>query len=253
LTDHRLPLEIFDSLIQELIQNKDKGNFRFNRSMVIASDIAAQYFCEKKLELQYLHGEKETEAKMLGTEGHENLLKDSVEIEGEDMFKRIFGKQPVVALEMMLLAKHKNMLLGGKPDSVMFYKGFPLVIFEYKFSRSRIAYPSYHVQARTYGLLLNNMGFDTSRLFYAVVVADITARADDLLREKVAEAIKDNGFKEAVLNLGNATVFLHKFDLAAAEKAVDWALEFWQNKREAVPTENMSKCRSCEFARECTS
>ena len=43
--------------------------------------------------------------------------------------------------------------------------------FSYKFSRSNVAYPSYHVQAQTYGVLLENMGFDTSRLFYAIVVA----------------------------------------------------------------------------------
>lgn len=251
MTLPRTPLEHFDALMKEVIANDGKGTFRFNRSMIIVSDIAAQYFCEKKVELQYLHGKKETEAKLLGTEGHEKLLEGSAEVEREEMFKKIFGKQPVIALDMLLLAKHKNALLCGKPDSVLFFKGFPLVIYEYKFSRRRVAYPSYHVQARTYGLLLENMGFDTSRLFYAVVVADVTARQDDSLRENVSTAIMDNGFREAVLNLGNATIFLHKFNHAEAEKAVDWALEFWQNKRDAVPTDNAFKCRSCEYFKEC--
>lgn len=168
------------------------------------------------------------------------------------MFKKIFGKQPVVAFEMFLLAKHKNVLLGGKPDSIWFYKGFPLFVFEYKFSRRRIAYSSFHVQARTYGLLLENMGFDTSRLFYAVVVADLTARSDGSLKVNVTEAVKENGFEEAVLNLGNATVFLHRFDRAETEKAVDWALEFWLNKREAIATDNHYKCQSCEYYKECS-
>lgn len=34
-----------------------------------------------------------------------------------------------------------------------------------KFSRSNIDFPSYHVQAQMYGVLLEKMGFDTSRLF----------------------------------------------------------------------------------------
>ncbi|MGE5637504.1 MAG: PD-(D/E)XK nuclease family protein [Chloroflexota bacterium] len=248
---HKTFLEHFDELMKEIIADDGKGKFRFNRSMVIASDIAGQYFCEKKIELEYLHGKRETEAKLLGTEGHEKLLEGSAEIEREEMFKKIFGKQPVVALEMLLLAKHKDALLGGKPDSVLFFKGFPLIIYEYKFSRRRIAYPSYHVQARTYGLLLENMGFNISRLFYAIVVADVTARQDDSLRENVSKAIMDNGFRETIINLGNATIFLHKFNHAEAEKAVDWALEFWQNKRKAALTDNVFKCRSCEYYKEC--
>lgn len=248
---HKILLQNFNELMKQIVANNGKGKFRFNRSMVIASDIAGQYFCEKKIELEYLHGKKDTEAKLLGIEGHEKLLEGSAEIEHGEMFKKIFGKQPIVALEMLLLAKHKDALLGGKPDSVLFFKGFPLIIYEYKFSRRRIAYPSYYVQARTYGLLLENMGFDTSRLFYAIVVADATARQDASLRENVRIAIMDNGFKEAIINLGNATIFLHKFNHIEAEKAVDWALEFWQNKRKALPTDNVFKCRSCEYIREC--
>ena len=248
-----MQFELFDSLAKELGENDGRGMLRFDRSMVIASDIAAQYFCEKKVEMQYLHGKKETEAKTFGTEGHEKLLEGAAEVEQEEMVKKIFGKQPVVALEMMLLAKYKNALLCGRPDGILFHKGVPRVVFEYKFSQRRVAYPSYHVQARTYGLLLDNMGFDTSRLFYAVVVADASARSDDSLREKVDEAVKENGFKDSVLELGNATVFFEKFNRADAEKAVDWALEFWLKKREAVPTDNMLKCRSCEYYEECRS
>jgi CRISPR/Cas system-associated exonuclease Cas4 (RecB family) len=251
LATGKTPLVVFDSLMKELVQSGGKGGFKFNRVMVIASDIAAQYFCEKKVELKYLHGEKESESKTLGNEGHEKLLEGSSEVKREELFEKISGKTPVAALEMFLLAKHGNVLLGGKPDRLLFSKGFPLVVFEYKFSRRRVAYPSYHVQARTYGLLLANMGFDTSRLFYAVVVADVGARADNSLAEKVSEAIRENGFKEAVLELGNATVFFHKFNKAEAEKAVDWALEFWLNKREAIPTDNAFKCRRCEYNEEC--
>jgi hypothetical protein len=55
LANSKMAIEQYDSLIKELIENREKGKgeFRFDRNLVIASDIAAQYFCEKKVELQY--------------------------------------------------------------------------------------------------------------------------------------------------------------------------------------------------------
>jgi hypothetical protein len=46
---------------------------------------------------------------------------------------------------MFLLAKYNDVILAGKPDSVLFKSGQPLIVFEYKFSRSMVDYPSYHV------------------------------------------------------------------------------------------------------------
>ena len=251
MSNYKACLGLFEELVKELAEGKEAGGLRFERSMVIASDIAAQYFCEKKVEMQYLHGKVETEAKLQGTEGHEKLLEGSAEVGREALFRQIFGKKPVFALEMLLLGRHGKIVLGGKPDSVLFNRGVPLLIFEYKFSRRSITYPSYHVQARTYGLLLEKMGFDTSRLFYAIVVADPSARSDGTLKERVIQAIKEHGYKEAIIPMGTANVYLHKYERASAEKNVDWALEFWEKKRSAVATVNFGKCRSCEYYAEC--
>ena len=178
MIDWNVQLENFNSLLKELNQSGQErsGKLRFHRSMVIASDVASQFYCEKKVEMQFLHGEVETEAKNFGTAAHGNLTEDSVKVKRAELWRKIYGDKPVLALEMFLLAKYGDVLLAGKPDSVLFACGFPLVVFEYKFSQSNIAYPSYHVQAQTYGVLLENMGFDTSRLFYAIVVADPKTR-----------------------------------------------------------------------------
>lgn len=40
---------------------------RFNRSTICASDIAGQYYCEKKVEMEYIHGKIETKAKTIGS------------------------------------------------------------------------------------------------------------------------------------------------------------------------------------------
>jgi hypothetical protein len=70
-------LRDYYSLI-EIITNereKNKGSLRFGRFFVIASDIAEQYFCEKKVEMQYLHGEIEAEAKALELKRMRNCSK----------------------------------------------------------------------------------------------------------------------------------------------------------------------------------
>jgi ribosomal protein S16 len=107
------------------------------------------------------------------------------------------------------------------------------------------------VQARTYGILLNNIGFETSRLFYAVVVADPEARHDKDLKGKVIDAVGKNGPKEAVLNIERGAVHFHKFNKADAEKDLDWAIEFWKKTREPIMTSNPNKCRSCVYRVEC--
>ena len=220
-------LERFDSLLKGLSQKqKEKGELRFNRSFVIASDIAGQYYCEKKIEMQYLHGKVETESKNIGTKAHEKLSEDAVKVQRSDLWQKIYSVAPVFALEMFLLANYNGVLLAGKPDSVLFRRGFPLVVFEYKFSRSNEAYPSYHVQAQTYGVLLGNMGFDTSRLFYAIVVADPKTKGSRELRQNVVHTVIQNGPKEAVHSINDAKIYYNKFNRVIAEKDLAWALEF---------------------------
>lgn len=246
-------LKEYDSLLKQIVQKKEKGEgeLRFNRSTLRASDLAGQYFCEKKIEMQYLYGEIETETKNRGTEAHENLLEGSEEISRQSLWKAIYGKKPVFALELPLLAKYKDLILVGKPDSILFEKGLPLVILEYKFSRSRKAYPSYHVQARTYGILLKNMGFNIDKLYYAIIVVNRRAKKDEQLKERVANTIMKNGPKEAVLTTENAIIYLSKFNPDEAEQSIDWAIEFWKSQREAVPTMNPNKCKTCEYNEEC--
>jgi CRISPR/Cas system-associated exonuclease Cas4 (RecB family) len=246
-------LENFDNLLKELSQSRQERNckLRFDRPFVIASDVASQFYCEKKVEMQYLHGKVETEAKNIGTEAHEKLTEDSVKVKRAELWRKIHGDKPVFALEMFLLAKYGDVLLAGKPDSVLFARGYPLVVFEYKFSRSSIAYPSYHVQAQTYGVLLENMGFDTSRLFYAIVVADPKTKGSRELRQNVVQTVISNGPKEAVHSINDAKIYYIKFNRVNAEKDLAWALEFWGKNREAQPANNKNKCAKCEYQTKC--
>jgi len=253
MTTWKQQLEKFNSLRDQIAVRKEKneGDLRFNRCSIRASDVAGQYYCEKKIEMEYLYGEVETEPKNQGTEAHENLLEGSEAVSQEDIWKAVYGKRPVLALEWLLLAEYKDIILIGQPDSVLFENGFPLVVFEYKFSRSKRAYPSYHVQAGFYGILLKSIGFDTGKLYYAIVVADRNARDDPNLKENVFEAIKKNGLNKAILPIENAVIYLNKFDKQEAKSSIEWAIQFWKGQREAISTTNPNKCRICEYQEEC--
>ena len=117
--------------------------------------------------------------------------------------------------------------------------------------RSKSAYPRYHVQAGFYGLLLKSLGFNTSKLYYAIVVADRRKRDDHDLKDNVFEAVKRNGLRKAVLPIENAVIYLNKFDEQEARASLDWAIQFWKGEREAISTSNRNKCRVCEYEEEC--
>ena len=239
--------------LKELSDQREKGSqkLRFGRSVIVASDIARQYYCEKKVELAYLHGEVETEAKMIGSAAHENLLEDAAEIKKEDLWKQIHGKQPTLALEMFILSKYQDVFIAGKPDSVLFHKGSPIILFEFKFSQNTTSYATHHVQAKTYGMILENMGFDTSRLFYAIVIADPKTKNVPELQNKALDTIMQHGFKDAILTIENATIHLHRYNRTEAENDIGWAIQYWKNNREALPTNNPNKCLRCEYKPQC--
>ena len=252
MTKWRAQLEGFYSLVKELRQNPERDcGLRFGRSVVVVSDIAEQFYCEKKVEMEYIHGKVETEAKAIGTEAHEKLTEDSVKVNREQLWRDIYGDRPVFALEMLLLAKYGDVLLVGKPDSVLFGRGFPHVLFEYKFSKSDVDYLSYHVQAQTYCVLLDNMGFDTGKLSYVIVVADPKTKGSRELRRAVVSTVLKSGLKETVWSVDGARVYVCKFNRATAKKNLDWALEFWRKSREAETTLNQNKCARCEYKIQC--
>lgn len=52
---------------------------------------------------------------------------------------------------------------------------------------------------------------------------------------------------------GEEIAFAHPFDKGKIIKDLDWALDFWANKRPAISTKNKAKCRVCEYKGMCTS
>ncbi len=245
--------EKYNSLLQLMAERKEKSDelLRFDRCTIRASDVAGQYYCEKKIEMKYLYGDVETETKNQGTAAHENLLEGAEIVDQENLWKAIYSKEPVLAMEWLLLAEYEEIILTGQPDSVLFENGEPLVIFEYKFSRRKKVYPSHHVQAGFYGILLKNLGFNIEKLFYAIVVADRKSKQDPDLKDKVLDAVINIEPQSIVIPIENAVIYLNKFDEQQAKASLEWAIEFWKNQRDAISTTNPYKCRICEYEKDC--
>ena len=239
------------SLSKRIAEAKDQAPLRFNLPCVRASTIGAQYYCERKVEMVQLHGRVETEIKHQGVVRHEALQAGSVEEDRETILRRIFTGERVVVHEFPLIAGYRDVILAGQPDAILFRDESPLIVFEYKFSNSRIPYHSYHAQARVYCRMLEAAGFDTSDLYYAIAVAPRDSHRDETIFGKVIKIVNESE-GETSLTVGGAYVYLYEYSRPDSEKDIDWALEYWRETRNSEPADNPVKCRSCEYREKCS-
>jgi hypothetical protein len=237
---------------------KKRGTLRFERRSVIASDIGSQIYCEKKVEMGYLYGSIETESMALGSEGHEILTEDSIKVDLEEAWKEIYTTESCWISELLIIANYKNLFLAGKPDTIFFANGTPVMIFEFKFSKYSSSFPSHHIQAETYGIILNELGFDTSSLFYAIVVLPLNMVSEIEKLKALTREIMLNFWTEklyekesSTLVFGKVNIFIQKFDIREGKEKLDKTFGFWKREREALPADNQNKCLSCEFQKKC--
>ncbi len=195
---------------------------------------------------------------VLGRESHEEIVEDFEKIELEEIWKLIHSKGTVKIAEMTLLARYKNIVIVGRPDLLIFKDGAPIMIFEYKFSKYKIPFSSRHLQAQAYGIILRELGFDTSFLFYAIVVVPPEMKQEMDFLKKIPNLVLDQFIEKALvvqdestLALGDVKVFVFKFDSTQPEERLDWALKFWKCERESIKTDNANKCNSCDYKEHC--
>ena len=247
-------LQKLEAAMRQVAETKESG-LRHGIKFAVVSELASQYFCEKKVELVRIYGKTETEATLLGKEAHEALLKDTVKVSREAFLQDVFSGRTILGRETPLVAIHSGMPVAGLPDAVLFFKKMPLLLFEYKFTRSNYPHRDHHVQARLYCYLLHLLGFDTSRLRYAIILASPDLKGDDVFRENstkmIIKNIRKDKFEAYKKGSSIATAYLSNFYPREAIEDMEWALEYWQRKREAIPTRKPVKCRTCEFNSTC--
>jgi len=247
-------LERFYQLATEVAE-KEESNLRFKARFLMVSEIAQQYFCEKKVEMDRIHGEEETPEMRLGKDAHELLLKDTVRVKLEELWRKIYSGKPVCPREMTLLGKHNGIIIAGLADAVFFYGGAPFFLFEHKFTSRQVPFKDQHVQAGLYCYLLHLMGWDTSKLKYTLVIAPPKCRDDKELRRIPSYVLQQpkEGKLKVKLQAGNANIYVNSFDMKKVIDDLNWALGFWTEERPPKPTMKIGKCATCQFKEICGS
>ena len=240
------------TLLNEIRDNKDL--LRFDNRYIKICDVARQYYCEKKVELSYIHGDIETEQKILGREGHDELAKEFEEISMQQGWKQIFSSPRLSLSEFLFFAKYEDLYLVFRPDRVLFLSGIPKMLIEYKFSKYKRPFISHHVQLQAEGFLFKKLGFDISFLCYAIIIAPLDTERESKSLNNIPKIIYNKlkaEITEEHFNFGKVNAYIYKFDTNLARKNFEWALEYWKKERKAEFTDNKNKCRSCEYSDSC--
>jgi len=248
-------LNNFKKVIKELIDRTRnfKSQLRFEVQAIPASSIAKQYYCEKKVELAYKHGEEETKEILLGREAHEKLLEGTIKTKMESLWAEISSGLQVTVREMPLIGKYKDIFLMGIPDAVIFKDGEAKLVIEYKFTKSRYPWHDHHVQARIYCLLLHLIGFKTENLRYALILAPQECKGLPEIRNIERSILNSNGDEIIEKKIAGQIIraFVTTFKIEEAKQELEWALQYWLKERDAIPTRKPNKCRICSFNDKC--
>jgi CRISPR/Cas system-associated exonuclease Cas4 (RecB family) len=242
-----------DSL-RELRTLKPDPIFRHSLSFIAVSDIAQQFYCEAKVEQQYTTGAIPSEIKTTGSEIHEEIFAmESVEL--EKLIKSVEKKPSVIATFPLVATVNKIRILGV-PDAIIFNNSRPKWLIELKttISRNPRMWPDQEVQIRTYGLLLEKMGFDCSNLTLVLIHLRQDNRLDPnekkAILSEIATSIELDRLREIEFKYG-MKISLISHDNFKAEESVLWAQDYWLDVREPIPTKNPSKCKSCVYTETC--
>lgn len=251
-SDWNESLDRLRALIQEIVSMLE-GSLRFRARFVSASELAGQYYCEKKVELTRLHGEEGSPEMLFGRQAHVELLSDTVRTTREELWRRIFAGEPVAVRELLLAAKHREVPLVGVTDLVVFARGLPVALFEHKFSRAGLPFNDYHVQAQVYCYMLQKLGFDISLLKYILVMVPPECRGrEELVRiPKLVLQNLDQTFLTMDVPPHKVRMYIYPYAEDKLLRDLEWALDYWKEGRDAKPTTKAAKCRVCAFRTTC--
>jgi len=230
---------------------KGKSNLKFDRPYLIVSDIASQFYSEAKLELDYVLGKIKTEAQKEGARLHERMAEDGVVVKFRELMKKIPQAEEIVIMEALFLMKFDSNIIVGKPDVIIFKRGIPIFLFEYKFSKYSITFPNQRVQAQIYCQILKEVGYNTDLLCYGIILAprDTTKKSNNVknIPRKVLQRIDLSSLiqeQEQEIRFDQIKVFLYKFDSEKAETDLKWALEYWKGERKVKLSELLRECET---------
>jgi len=250
-------LDFWEELWKKEEEFFDSGSkeFRHETSFVSVSSIAEQYYCEYKLENEFALGEVPTEAKETGTALHAELM-PTERITREEFAEMVGRKEPTLGV-LDVWGNAGGLKVMGEPDHIIWSEGRPLWVIELKTTAGdpNPLWEDQENQVRIYGLLLDRMGFDCSRMRLAVV----RVRAEELGEEekrdwilKITKALMGGGVLALeAKHRGMMKVHLLEHDVGRAETAVRSKAGYWLKDREPIASASVGKCRACEYNSVC--
>ena len=234
------------------LPNKGDGHLRFGYSLLRVSDIASQYYCEKKVELRQEHPLPPNQRMIYGEAGHEAVTSWAEPLTKEEAIEAAVEEieVPLCLYEFSICWKYKDVSIIGKVDEAWFRGGNVDLVVERKFSDSLRVYNPYHIQAQLYCLGLGEMGFDNSNTKHRIMVFRRSCYECDKLVYSFCP-IFELGRAKFRCDKGVTRAYLYAFDKSTITKDLDWAFGYWLYQRDAVPTKNKAKCKACEYYEIC--
>lgn len=241
-------------------------SLRHGVARVGVSTLAAQWYCELKIDLAFRHPERveRTPAMDAGTLGHRELSADARPVTAADLEAEIRAGREILLQESRFDGVLEGVPVVGVPDLVYLEGRRLRLVLEFKFSRRPDLFIDRFVQAQTYGLLLSQGGFETEET--VCVVGIVPARRDgasgaplrekglldgilERCREVAREILGDAGGLSPARTVRTSEITLQafRFDRAQAVRHLAWALAYWKGAREPLPTRHAPKCRVCSF------
>lgn len=227
-----------------------------NADTVAPSKIGSQFYCEKKVDLERELGEVETPEKKQGTETHEKAAEDAVEVEMDEVWDAIEEGNRQILLESPFIGDAADFVIVGIPDAIIFDDAKPQLIFD----RKTTAYPqrlykNQRMQVWLYGYMLDSLGFNMSDLRFAILSHErrMDPGTGKQLQDMILSGVVDLDQKQnQLLKDPEAVVHLFEYDSIDHLEDLNWALEYWRNEREPVPTTKAAKCRGCPYSDVCS-
>ena len=228
-----------------------RPEFRHGVSFVGVSALAGQFYCEYKVENEFRLGEVPTEAKEKGTELHDELI-PGVEVTAKDFVETVTRKQPSYAV-LRVWGSVGGIRLVGMPDHIVWSSGRPLWLVELKTTKGDPTplWEDQESQARVYGLLLDLMGLDCTKLRLAVVRVKAEELSQEQRREWIAEVSKAlmTGKTKGLEAKHGGLMKVHEIPHSrqAAAGVVMAKAGYWTGEREPTSSTSVGRCRACEY------
>ncbi len=245
-------LEKYQSIYSSLPANK--GKLKFGRSSVNVSSIARQFYCEKELELSLIKPLPQTARMINGGSGHQQISSRGEALSPKQAIIEAAAprRETIRIYEFDIAWVFEGVPILGKIDEAWFKERNVELVVERKFSNNLKVYKTHHIQAQLYCLGLGEMGFTNASCQYRIEILKSSCTGCEYLADLTCPMLAGKAASHQC-SRGESICYLFGYDPELITGELEWALDYWLGKRDAVPTQNKTKCLACRYKASCDS